>query len=215
MARPTRATLLFGCLALLPLLGAAAPPPLQPPQCRFDDYIFHEGVSSWEFQLDCPPDKAAGSRHQVLAAMEAALLELEADKRLAFYINRDTMRTSVISQVNYAISTLDGRPLFPSARTPDRYAWRGPAFMRHRTKLSVQWGANQFHNDTEAAKLLQVGEGHADLTLKAKDVDLDAFHLIHEDLRFKNKVDRRAFCSTRSYFSRYINRTYITLSFFS
>lgn len=108
--------------------GAAPPPPPRPPACNFSAYIQHPAVNSWEFQLDVPPEKCLGlDRAAQLAAVADVLARMAANASLDLSVFSNSLRTSVFDQVSTALTTLDGRPLFPGGAVP---TWRGPAFIR-------------------------------------------------------------------------------------
>lgn len=56
---------------------------------------------------------------------------------------------------------------------------------RYRVKHDMRCG---LHGD--ACRLLRVRPGWADLTLKVKDVELDAFPLLHDKLHFPSNTSR-------------------------
>jgi hypothetical protein len=126
--------LLLALLALLlPAAGrAAAAPPPPPAACNFSSYILHDLVTSWEVQLDVPAARCLGRpRVALLGEVAAALGKLASDPAHSMRVAQHSLRTSVIEQTSAAVSTLDGRPLFPGRRRgPELYPWRGPAFVR-------------------------------------------------------------------------------------
>lgn len=155
---------------------------LDPAPCNFSAYIDHEKVTSWEFQLDVPPDKCIGlQRNTMLDAVAAALVELEDNSSLRDNVKLDqsSLRTSVFAQVSTAVTTLDGKAL---SGAPANFSWFGPAFLRHRLKYAA-WHGKQ-SSTQPSSNSVSVHPGTGDLTLKIKNVDLDAFQPLHEVLNF-------------------------------
>lgn len=106
MSKGAFSLLLLSTLCSLQLHGAHA---LQGPNptlnCSFNDYIRHEGVTSWEFQMDVPSEKLASlgaNRKEVLAAVAGALREMAYNPELDLMVVPDSLRTSVFDQLSIA-----------------------------------------------------------------------------------------------------------------
>jgi len=157
---------------------------VDPPPCNFSGYIDHPNVTSWEFQLDVPPDKCIGlQRNTMLEAVATALVQLaQNNSSLADNVKLDesSLRTSVFDQVETAVGTRDGRPL--SGKSAN-FPWFGPAFLRYRVKYASWHGKQSSTQPSSTSVSVQPGTG--DLTLKVKDVDLDTFEPLHEVLNFR------------------------------
>lgn len=183
--------LMLGGLALLQAARAhgAHLGRIEPSPCNFSSYIRHKQATSWEFQLDVPPDKCNGiDRCAQLRSVQAAIANL-ANNGTDFYPH--TLRTSVMYQVSTALTTTDGRPLFPSKKSPSKLPWSGPAFIRHRRKLKRTRGMDEecypHLNDNFTKKNSEIGAvrtNEGDLTLKVKDVDVEKFVPLHQRLHF-------------------------------
>lgn len=174
--------------AAAPSTGAAKQcrdPSPSPPPCNFSAYIDHANVTSWEFQLDVPPEKWVGlQRGKMLDAVEAAILQLtlrNSSFNDSVQLNQSSLRTSVLDQVSTAVATLDGRAL---SGEPVHFPWAGPAFIRHRQKFAAWYGKQA--STQPCPSTYSVPPGAGDLTLKIKSVDLDAFQPLHEVLHFPN-----------------------------
>lgn len=162
-----------GLLCLCVALTTAGAAPLEmhvsQPPCNFSQYIKNK-VTSWEFQLDLPAERCVGKRSELLASVAQALSRLGDDA--FFSIDLDSVRTSVFDQTSTAISTLDGKPIYDSKYGV--YPWRGPGFLRYRRKYTY----------TQKDGHIGVQPGEGDLTLKLKDINLDAFDYLVDSLNF-------------------------------
>jgi hypothetical protein len=160
---------------------------IQPPPCNFSAYIDHQNVTSWEFQLDVPPDKCLGlQRGTMLDAVETALVQLTSGNASLVgrvQLNQSSLRTSVYDQVSTAVATLDGRPL---SGKPAQFPWHGPAFIRHRKKYAAWQGKQASFKSSLSSFSVRPGKG--DLTLKIKNVDLDIFQPLHGLLHFPKEA---------------------------
>lgn len=156
-------------------------------QCHFSDYLRHRHLTSWEFQVDVPPEKCiAKSRQDLLSSLSHLLVNLTYSREFDLDIFFGSLRTSIFDQYSVALTTLDGKPLFPSKCSPTILPFRGPAFIRHRRKHAML-----YHNISTYViqnETLMVQPGRGDITLKIKDVNLDAFQPFHSKLNFCKKV---------------------------
>ena len=113
--------------------------PIPPIICNFSDYVNHESVTSWEFQLDIPPDKCQWTtRDELLTTVENALLGLSENATMRFDFDKGSLRTSVYDQFSTALTTLDGRPLFPAKHPQRNFTWNGPAFIRSANNVLIE-----------------------------------------------------------------------------
>jgi len=170
--------------------------------CNFSAFILKNAVNSWEFQLDVPQEKCSGPRSGLLAAAAAAVNNVTSSAGISVVLLDFSLRTSILDQYSTALTTLDARPLFPTAQAPKKYPWQGPAFIRHRRKharytgLHGPWDDHQALNATHLAQReFQVRAGSGDLTVKIKDIDLKRFRLLHEELDLPRCRERWA-CSS-------------------
>jgi hypothetical protein len=156
----------------------------EPPPCNFSAYIEHAKVTSWEFQLDVPPEKCIGlQRDTMLDSVEIVFVQLAQNYSFlgdTMHLDQSSSRTSVFDQVSTAVTTLDGRPL---SGKPAEFPWHGPAFLRHRRKHAAWQGRQSSTQPSSSSFGVPLGLG--DLTLKIKNVDLDTFQPLHQALHFK------------------------------
>lgn len=157
---PRLLALLVACAA-----GSAgwptAPAPCQSPSkgCLWSSYNPSPAVTSWEFQLDCPDDKVQGRRDEVLARVVGALSAVAQAPSSSLTVDWGSLRTSVFHQRSHAVSTLDGRPLFPGRESS--FFWRQVGFLRLRHKLAWQAGLPPAHAGPAAPGSVALHAGEA------------------------------------------------------
>lgn len=123
------------CLCSFSQEGASLQKP--PTNCSFTSFLRNPRVTSWELQLDIPTQKQnelGTKRSDVLVAVTKQLVNISTShfttNDINFTVDTGSLRTSIYHQTSTALSTLDGRPIYPSRRTPSMYDWRGPGFVR-------------------------------------------------------------------------------------
>ena len=135
----------------VPPAGSAAPPNAaatsrQQGECAWGQYLTHDVVTSWEFQLDVPLARvqAAVNRSDFLRAALGALHGAADRSGAQLQLDGPSLRTSVLLQTSHALSTADGRPLFPGARQ-QHFDWQEIGFIKLRHKLAMHTGAPDNH----------------------------------------------------------------------